>query len=119
MDGILDRVMGTVTAATPPVNIYEWAGQLSVATPIPGAHAPHVEIVVTPDRLTLDAECKYAQDEQNYLRRDWQVGAWKLDLELPRRVAPEGARAVLRHGVLVVMAPVSEGGSGQAQPAVE
>lgn len=110
--------MGTVTAATPPVNIYESAGQLSVATPIPGAHAPHVELVVTPDRLELDAECKYPQDAQHYARRDWQVGSWKLRLDLPRRVDPDCARAVLRHGVLVVMAPLSERGSGQAHPTV-
>lgn len=111
--------MGTVAAATPPVNIYEWAGQLSLATPIPGAHAPHVEVVVTPERIELDAECKYLQDAQNYLRRDWQVGSWKLQLDLPRRVDPEGARAVLRHGVLVVMAPLSEQGTGRSQPVVE
>ncbi len=111
--------MGTVAAATPPVNIYEWAGQLSLAAPIPGAHPNHVEIVVTPERIELDAECKYPQDAQNYLRRDWQVGAWKLQLDLPHRVDPERARAVLRHGVLVVMAPISEQGSGRSQPAVE
>lgn len=111
--------MGTVAAATPPVNIYEWAGQLSLATPIPGAHAPHVEIVVTPERIELDAECKYPQDAQHYVRRDWQVGAWKLHLELPHRVDPDGARAVLRHGVLVVMAPLSEHGTGRSQPVVE
>lgn len=111
--------MGTVAAATPPVNIYEWAGQLSLATPIPGAHAPQVEVVVTPERVELDAECKYPQDAQNYLRREWQVGAWKLQLDLPRRVDPEGARAVLRHGVLVVMAPLSEDGTGSSRPPVE
>lgn len=111
--------MGTVAAATPPVNIYEWAGQLSLATPIPGAHAAQVEIVVTPERIELDAECKYPQDAQNYLRRDWQVGSWTLRLDLPHRVDPEGARAVLRHGVLVVMAPLSEQGTGRSQPSVE
>ncbi|MFZ0217671.1 MAG: Hsp20/alpha crystallin family protein [Candidatus Dormiibacterota bacterium] len=111
--------MESATQATPPVNVYESAGQLSVATPIPGSHAEHVAVVVTPDRLELEAECKYAQDEQHYLRRDWQVGSWKLQLELPRRVAPERARAVLRHGVLVVMAPLSEHGAGQSQPVVE
>ncbi len=111
--------MGTVAAATPPVNIYEWGGQLSIATPIPGAHASKVEIVVTPERIELDAECKYPQDAQNYLRRDWQVGAWRLELDLPHRVAPEGAHAVLRHGVLVVMAPLSDQGTGRFQPPVE
>lgn len=78
-----------------------------------------MEIVVTPERIELDAECKYPQDAQNYLRRDWQVGAWRLELDLPHRVAPEGAHAVLRHGVLVVMAPLSDQGTGRFQPTVE
>lgn len=106
-------------AVTPPANIYEAAGHLRVATPIPGAQAPHTRVVVRPDQIQVEAECKYSQDEQHYLRRDWQVGAWHLDLPLPKRVDPGAAHATLRHGVLVVMAPISEGGDGEARPTVE
>jgi HSP20 family molecular chaperone IbpA len=42
-----------------------------------------------------------------------------LELDLPHRVAPEGAHAVLRHGVLVVMAPLSDEGTGRFQPSVD
>ena len=42
----------------------------------------------------------------------------ELELDLPRRVDPGRARATLRYGVLVVMAPISEQGSGESRPKV-
>lgn len=104
-----DQVLN-VEAATPPVNIYEGGGQLSAAMPLPGAHPDHVSVRLEPDRLDVVAECKYPQTSQRYLRRDWQVGSWRLDLTLPRPVDPSAARATLNLGVLVVMAPLSEAG---------
>jgi HSP20 family molecular chaperone IbpA len=110
--------MKAMDSDAPPANVYEGNGQLSVAVPIPGAHGEHTEIVVTPDRLRVTAANKYPQDEQHYHRRDWKVGTWRLDLELPRRVDPEGARATLHYGVLVVMAPISDRGTGESRPTV-
>jgi HSP20 family molecular chaperone IbpA len=96
----------------PPVNVYEASGQLSVALPIPGAHADHTRVTVSNRRLQVVAECKYAQDQQSFLQREWQVGSWELDLELPRSVDPEGSHANLKLGVLMVMAPISDGAGG-------
>ena len=97
-------------SATPPANVYESSGELSVAVPLPGAHANHVQVIVRPDNLRVEAACKYPQSRQNYLRRDWLVGSWNLDLQLPRPIDPQRARATLNLGVLVVMAPIAEGG---------
>ena len=108
-----------VEGSTPPVNVYEGNGQLSVAVPVPGAHADHTRVVVTPDTVTVDADCKYGQDKQHYLRRDWRVGSWEVTVDLPRRVDPGRAHATLNLGVLVVMAPISDAGSGTARPSVE
>ncbi|HSR23619.1 MAG TPA: Hsp20/alpha crystallin family protein [Candidatus Eisenbacteria bacterium] len=94
----------------PPINIYEGGGQLSVAVPLPGAHPDHISVRLEPERLGITAECKYPQESQRYLRRDWQVGSWRLDTALPRRVDPSAARATLNLGVLVVMASLSEVG---------
>ncbi|HEY4027617.1 MAG TPA: Hsp20/alpha crystallin family protein [Candidatus Dormibacteraeota bacterium] len=105
-------------AAEPPINVYESGSDLSVALPIPGAHAQHVEIVVSPHRLRVDAACKYPQTRQHYLRRDWQVGRWAIDLPLPRRIDPARTRATLNLGVLVVMAPISDEGDGEHRPEV-
>ena len=103
----------------PAVNVYEGSGQLSVAVPIPGAHPEQTRIQLRPDRLLLEADCKYPQESQHYLQRDWQVGRWSLDLELPRRVDPARAHATLNLGVLVVMAALSDSGSGEATVSIE
>ena len=108
-----------VAAARPPVNVYEAGGELSVVLPIPGAHAQNVVVVVGPERLRVDAPRRYPQARQNYLRRDWPVGEWTIELDLPRRVDPARSHATLNLGVLVVMAPVSAEGRGEHRPAVE
>ena len=105
--------------STPPANVYEAGGQLSIAVPLPGVHREHVAISVEPERLVVTADGKYPQDSQNYLQHDWHVGSWQLDMALPRRVDPAGARATLNLGVLVVMAPISATGSAGSRPAVE
>lgn len=105
--------------ATAPVNVYEGNGQLSVAVPIPGAHPDHVEVTVEPGAVHVRAECKYAQERQHLHRHDWQVGAWRADVELPRTVDPAQARATLHLGVLVVMAPASDAGTGSHRPRIE
>ncbi|HEY7202059.1 MAG TPA: Hsp20/alpha crystallin family protein [Candidatus Dormibacteraeota bacterium] len=102
--------MSEQNGSTPPVNVYEGNGQLSVAVPLPGAHPEHVSVRLEPERLEVTAECKYPQESQRYLRRDWRVGSWHLEIALPRRVDPAAARATLNLGVLVVMAPNSEVG---------
>jgi HSP20 family molecular chaperone IbpA len=99
--------------ATPPANVYEGSGQLSVAVPLPGAHPEHISVRLAPERLDVVAECKYPQESQRYLRRDWRVGSWRLALPLPRRVDPSGARATLNLGVLAVMAPFSAAGGAE------
>ncbi len=110
--------MEAMETHAPPANVYEGNGQLSVAVPIPGAHRASTEVIVTPDRIRVSAENKYPQEEQHFHRHDWTVGTWGLDIELPRRVDPVRARATLNLGVLVVMAPISEQGSGEARPTV-
>lgn len=99
-------------AATPPANVYEGNGQLSLAAPIPGAHPDHVRVVVSPSRIRVAARCKYPQESQHFHRREWQVGAWELDVDLPALVDPGAARATLSLGVLTVMAPLSESDTG-------
>ena len=109
----------TPDPANPPINVYEGSDQLSVAVPIPGAHPEHVEVLVTPTNVLVRADCKYPQVAQHYHRHDWRVGAVLAETSLPRRVDPMRSRATLNLGVLVVMAPVSEHGSGEHRPAVE
>ncbi|HXM58539.1 MAG TPA: Hsp20/alpha crystallin family protein [Candidatus Dormibacteraeota bacterium] len=101
----------------PPVNVYEGSGQLSAAVPLPGAHPDHIAVRLEAERLVVNADCKYPQESQRYLRHDWRVGSWHLEIALPRRIDPAAARATLNLGVLVIMAPMSEvGGPARSLP---
>ena len=108
----------SLAPAVPPVNIYEGSGQLSVVLPIPGSHPDHVEVVIEPTLLRVHAECKYAQEQQNFRRHEWQVGSWKVDVALPSSVDPSRARAALEYGVLTVRAPISETATGLCRLAI-
>jgi HSP20 family molecular chaperone IbpA len=106
-------------ASTPPVNVYEGNGQLSVATPLPGARPDQVQVVVSPTAVRIAAIGKYPQDSQHYHLHEWQVSAWERAVTLPKRVDPGASRATLNRGVLVVMAPISPTGDGESRPQVE
>ena len=108
----------SAAVGTPPANVYEGNGELTVVTPIPGAHGPNTEVVVSSNRVRVTAACKYPQDSQHYHRREWQVGSWELEVDLPVRVDPARARAHLSLGVLVVMAPLSDSAGGESRPEV-
>ncbi|HYS02431.1 MAG TPA: Hsp20/alpha crystallin family protein [Candidatus Eisenbacteria bacterium] len=86
----------------PPANIYESAGQVTVAIPLPGTHAENVEVLLRKDRLSVQAEARYPQAQQHYLQHEWQVGTFQREVRLPRSVHAEGAKALLSHGVLTV-----------------
>ena len=88
--------------ASPPVNLYEANDQLTVAIPMPGAHHDTVAVSLDGQRLTVDAEARYPQEQQHYLQHEWHVGTFQSDLRLPRSVHAEGAKALLSHGVLTV-----------------
>ncbi len=92
----------TLETSVPPANIYESAGQLTVAIPLPGTHADTVEVRLRKNGLMVEAEARYPQEQQHYLLREWHVGTFQRDLPLPRSVQPEGAKALLSHGILTV-----------------
>ena len=104
--------------ATPPVNVYEGNGQLSLAVPVAGTHPDQVRVVVASRSVTIDATPRYPQEEQHYHRREWRVGAWCAAVPLPADVDPARARATMHLGVLVVMAPLGVGGDPRDVPVI-
>lgn len=98
----------TLETAVPPANIYESAGQVTVAIPLPGTHADTIEVVLRKNRLSVQAEARYPQEQQHYLQREWHVGTYQRDLPLPRSVHPEGAKAMLSHGILTISMHLGE-----------
>jgi len=91
---------------TPPVNIYESNDQLTVAIPIPGAHHDTVSVELEGRRLVVNAEARYAQEQQRYLQHEWTVGTSHREVALPKSVRPAGAKAMLTHGILTISLPI-------------
>jgi len=90
----------------PPVNVYEANDQLTVAIPIPGAHHDTTEVVLAGRKLIVRAEPRYPQEQQHYLRHEWSVGTWHREVDLPKSVRSNGAKATLTHGILTISLPI-------------
>jgi len=90
----------------PPVNIYEANDQLTVAIPMPGAHHDTVDVRLEGRRLILDAEARYPQEQQHYIRHEWSVGTSHREIDLPKPVRAGGAKAMLTHGILTISLPI-------------
>lgn len=93
--------------ASPPVNVYEANGQLTVALPLPGAHDDTVSVELDGRRLLIKAEGRYAQEQQHYLQHEWMVGSSHRAVDLPKPVRGAGAKAMLTHGILSVSLPIA------------
>ena len=91
---------------SPPVNVYESNGQLTVAVPLPGAHHDTVSVDLEGRRLLVKAEGRYAQEQQHYLQHEWTVGTSRREVELPKAVRSAGAKAMLTHGILTISLPI-------------
>jgi HSP20 family protein len=93
---------------SPPANVYESNGQITVAIPMPGAHHDTIELTIDGRTLTVQAEARYAQAQQHYHRHEWSVGTSRRALELPKPVQAAGAKAMLRYGILTVSLPIGD-----------
>jgi HSP20 family protein len=97
-----------MAVASPPVNVYESPDQITVAIPIPGAHHDTVAVTLDGQRLTVDAEARYPQEQQHYLQHEWSVGTSHREVALPKPVRSSGAKAMLSHGILTVSLPIGK-----------
>ena len=104
----MGAVANQTAVAAPPANVYESNGQLTVAVPMPGAHHDTIEVRLDGRTLSIQAEARYAQEQQHYHRHEWTVGSSRRELELPKAVQADGAKAMLTHGILTVSMPIAE-----------
>ena len=91
---------------SPPANVYEANGQLTVVIPLPGAHHDTVSVDLDGRSLLVKAEGRYAQEQQHYLQHEWTVGTSHREVALPKAVRAAGAKAMLTHGILTVSLPI-------------
>ncbi len=95
----------------PLVDIYETTESVVIVTnPLLGLIPGSLEVSMQGNLLTLKGETE-ARDSipaEAYLRRERYFGAFTREIEIPRRVKANEARAKLRDGVLTITLPKIE-----------
>lgn len=94
---------------TVPVNIYRGVRRLMVATRLPGLEPQDIRLAVDGKRFSIEGVLRGVGQEQRpgYVQREWTVGPYQREIELPEPVDATRANATYDNGVLVVMFPLT------------
>ncbi len=90
-----------------PVDVYETDDEVVVEASLPGLKPEEVAVSVIGDRLTIKAESKTeeANEEQNYYRKERRNRAFERALTLPVEVDADEAKATFENGELSLHLP--------------
>ena len=92
---------------SPPVDIYETAGEVILVAEVPGMKEDEVELEITDNLLTLKGDRKLErgspEDSIHFLERSH--GSFVRTFTLPGTVQQDKAKATLKHGLLKVVLP--------------
>lgn len=96
------------TIWTPEVEMFTREHELVVRVDVPGLKREDVTIEVTPTELVLKGERKYEKEEKDkdYYRSERSYGSFYRVLPLPEGAGIDGAKAIVRNGVLEVTMPM-------------
>ena len=91
----------------PPINVFSDESALVVRAEVPGFAPDQLDVVIQARGLTISGERQpHAPDgDGSYHRRERQFGKFKRTIPLPDDLAPDGAEAQCRDGVLTVRIP--------------
>jgi HSP20 family protein len=99
---------------TPPLDVFETPGKVSVLVELPGMSASDVEITVEDNVLTLKGERPFYQGarEEAFHRIERRFGPFQRRIALPKQSDTERISASMEEGVLTIEVPKVE----QARP---
>ena len=94
----------------PAVNITEDIGAYYVSAELPGVRSADMDLNVTANQLTLAGERRIPEEtgDARYHRREREAGRFSRAISLPGDIDPDGVKARLVDGVLVVTIPKAE-----------
>lgn len=106
-DEMYDEMRG---AYSPRVDLVNNERTIILKAEVPGVDREDLDITVTADVVTLKGERKDAGLGENecYLCRESRLGTFERVIPLPESVVSDGARAVLKNGILTLSLPKSE-----------
>jgi len=89
----------------PAVDIFEKAGEIVVEVEISGVSQEDIMITVQSNRVEIKGAKKEAapSGKARYLRLEREFGRFRRLVALPCTVVPDGARAFLDNGVLIIL----------------
>lgn len=95
---------------SPAVEVTETSGQLQVHADLPGLKPEDVRVEVANDKLIIQGERKYEQEEKKkgFYRSERHYGQFYRAIPLPEGASTDQAKARFNNGVLEISLPVPE-----------
>jgi len=105
----------------PKVDIKEEANEFVVYADMPGVKAEDVDIQMEGNTLTVKGLRKTEKEEKskNFYRSECTSGKFYRQFTLPETVESDKIQARMKHGVLILHLPKSNGGNKQRKITVE
>ena len=113
LEDTVNRIFAQPTASrpwVPPVDIRETDHELVLKADVPDVKFEDIDVRMENGTLTLKGERKFEQDkaEGGWHRVERSYGSFERVFTLPETVAPEGAKADYKNGVLTITLPKKE-----------
>jgi HSP20 family protein len=95
---------------TPAVNVSENDLEFTIEVAAPGIEREAFDLEIENDILTISSELKEdkAEQEQNFLRREFNFQAFKRSFQLPETIDQENIKASHDAGILTIQLPKKE-----------
>jgi HSP20 family protein len=94
--------------ASPPVDIFETDGGLTVVADLPGVRNQDLDIRVEEGVLTIQAQAATPAETGESLRREFALRGYHRAFQLSDKVAVDKIEAELKNGVLTLRLPKAE-----------
>ena len=102
--------ISSLTLWSPPIEVSEKDGQLTICAELPGLNKDDVKVELTREGLTISGERKREQEDrrEGLYRSERSYGAFMRTIPMPDDAHVEQAKATFDNGVLTVSVPVPE-----------
>jgi len=94
----------------PAVELNSQNGNYQLKAQLPGVDKDHINVEVSEDSVTINAECEHKQEEktENIYRSEFRYGKFHRIVPLPSSVEYSKAKAEYKDGILTVTVPKTE-----------
>ncbi|HEU4684766.1 MAG TPA: Hsp20/alpha crystallin family protein [Nitrospira sp.] len=104
----LASTSGPMAPWSPPIEVAERDGQLSISAELPGLRKEDIKVELTQNGLTISGERKREQEEERdgIYRSERSYGFFSRTIPIPEDAEVDQAKATFENGILTVTIPV-------------